>query len=130
MANTTYNDIIRSFESLPQTKAVLADGLIQEWFDTSIGLYELEIDDLGYDDETQEFSSKLPKYKIKTIALLMYCEFLTRELNRLTKINGIIGKDIQMTGNDSAKRVTLSDLQLELERAEKMLHKQKQHCFV
>jgi hypothetical protein len=130
MANTTYADIVRSFESLPQSKVVLADALIKEWFNSSLGIYELEIEELDFNEELNEFQSKLPKYKIKTIALLIYVEYLTRELNRLSKINGIIGKDIQMTGADSSKRVTLADLQLELERTEKLLHKQKQHCFV
>jgi hypothetical protein len=130
MANTTYADIIKSFESLPQSKVVLADGLVEEWFNSSLGVFELEIEDLSFIEELNEFPSKLPKYKIKTLGMLMYIEYLTRELDRLKKINGIVGKDIQMTGSDSAKRVALSDLQLELERAEKMLHKQKQHCFV
>jgi hypothetical protein len=130
MANTTYADIIKSFESLPQSKVVLADGLVEEWFNSSLGVFELEIEDLSFNEELNEFPSKLPKYKIKTLGMLMYIEYLTRELDRLKKINGIVGKDIQMTGSDSAKRVALSDLQLELERAEKMLHKQKQHCFV
>lgn len=129
MANTTYAEIVSSFESLPQTKVVLADGLIKQWFLDSLSEFELNTEDLGFDETTNEFSSKLPQYKIKTIALLIYVNYLTRELSRAEKINGIVGKDIQMTGMDATKRVTLQDLQFQLERAEKMLYKQMQHCF-
>lgn len=129
MANTTYEDVLSSFESLPQTKVVLADGLLKRWFLDCISLYELETESLGFNEDSNEFDSKLPNYKIKTISLMMYCEFLTRELNRIVKLNGFYGKDIQMTGADGSKRVALADLQLELERVERLLHKQKQHSF-
>lgn len=130
MANTTYNDVLSSFESMPMSKYVLADGLIKQWFLDAIGDYELELDDLNFDESSNEFPIELKRYQIKTLALLMYCGYLTRELSRAEKLNGIVGKDIQMTGMDASKRVTMADLELELERAEKMLHKQKQHCFV
>jgi hypothetical protein len=103
--------------------------LVKQWFFDALGVYELEISDLGYDETTDSFPIKLPSYVKKTIALIMYTNYLTRELSRVEKLNGIIGKDISMTGMDATKRVTLADLQLEFSKAEEMLNKQKQHCF-
>ena len=129
MANTTYADVLKSFESMPMSKYILDADLIQQWFDDALGIYELEIDSLNFDDTTKTFPIVLPSYVKKTIALIMYTSYLTRELSRVEKLNGIIGKDISMTGMDATKRVTLSDLQLEMTKAEDMLNKQKQHCF-
>ena len=44
-------------------------------------------------------------------------------------LNGIYGKDIQITGGDATKRVTKQEFEHEISRVNQMLHKQKQHCF-
>ena len=130
MANpSTYTDVLKSFESMPMSKYILDADLIKQWFEDALGIYELEIESLDFDDVTETFPIALPSYVKKTIALIMYTSYLTRELSRVEKLNGIIGKDISMTGMDATKRVTLSDLQLEMTKAEDMLNKQKQHCF-
>lgn len=129
MANTTYNEVLDSFESLPQSKYLLPDGLLKQWFLDALSEYELEIDVLNYDSVSQEFDSKLSQYKIKTIALIMYTYYLTRELSRAEKLSGISGKDISITGGDESKRTIFNDLKLEKERVEELLNKQKQHCF-
>ena len=130
MANpSTYADVLKSFESMPMSKYILDADLIKQWFEDALGIYELEIESLDFDDVTETFPIALPSYVKKTIALIMYTSYLTRELSRVEKLNGIIGKDISMTGMDATKRVTLSDLQLEMTKAEDMLNKQKQHCF-
>lgn len=125
MANTTYMDVLESFQSLPMSKYVLPEGLEYQWFLDALGEYELEISELNYDETIRAFSAKLKKYVIKTIALIMYTYYLTRELSRAEKLSGISGKDIQMTGADGTKRITFADLQFELERASDMLNKQK-----
>lgn len=129
VTNTTLEDVLHSFHSLPMSKYVLNRDLQKQWFIDSLGEFELEVEELSYDDVLETFPCKLPQYKIKTIALIMYTNYLTRELSRAEKLNGISGKDIQLTGADGSKRVTLADLELEQTRAEKMLHKQKQHSF-
>lgn len=125
MANTTLSEVIKSFESLPMSKYILPDDLVKQWFCDALGEYELEIEELNYNEETNEFSVKLKRHVTKTIALIMYTYYLTRELSRAEKLNSIVGKDIQMTGADGTKRVTLADLQLELQRVTDMLNKQK-----
>lgn len=129
MKNTRYEDIERSFNSLPQSKYLLPDGLVYEWFNTALGIYELEIESLNYDDELCEFDKQLTRFQISTLSLLMYTNYLTRELSRAEKLNGISGKDIQMTGADGTKRVLLADLELELKRVSDLLDKQKTYRF-
>ena len=126
---TTEIDVINCFHSFPMSKQVLPSGLEHQFFLNALAEYELEICELGYDDETNEFKDTISKNAILTLGMIMYTNFLTRELSRIEKLNGFHGKDIQMTGSDGSKRVTLSDLELELERVDSLLHKQKTHAF-
>ena len=128
MANTTYTDILSSFQSLPQSKYLLPDGLMKQWFLDALGEYELEIVELAYDDKSDTFDSKLTRYQIKTIALIMYTYYLTRELSRAEKLSGINGKDLSITGGDESKRITKADLELQMAKAKDMLDKQMQRC--
>lgn len=129
MANTTYNDVLSSFQSLPQSKYVLPDGLDKQWFLDALGEYELELDELGYDEITEQFPVKLKQYQVKTIALIMYTYYLTRELSRAEKLSGINGKDISITGGDESKRITKADLELQMSKAKKMIDKQMKRCY-
>lgn len=126
---TTEIDVIQSFHSHPMSKNPLPSGLEHQFFLNALAHYELEIEELGYNDITGDFTTKLNRGVILTLGMLMYVEFLTRELSRIEKLNGFHGKDIQLTGSDGAKRVTLADLQLEIERVQELLHKQKNHSY-
>lgn len=126
---TTEIDVIQSFHSHPMSKNPLPSGLEHQFFLNALAHYELEIEELGYNDIMGDFTTKLNRGVILTLGMLMYVEFLTRELSRIEKLNGFHGKDIQLTGSDGAKRVTLADLQLEIERVQELLHKQKNHSY-
>ena len=126
---TTEIDVIQSFHSHPMSKNPLPSGLEHQFFLNALAHYELEIEELGYDDTVEKFTTKLNRGAILTLGMLMYVEFLTRELSRIEKLNGFHGKDIQLTGSDGAKRVTLSDLELEIMRVQELLHKQKKHSY-
>lgn len=123
------NDVIQSFHTHPLSKKILPDGLEKAFFMSALAIYELEISSLEYNDETTEFGTEVSRAAVYTLGLLMYVEYLTRELSRLEKLNGFYGKDIHLTGNDTSKRVTLEDLQLEMARANEYLHKQKIHAY-
>lgn len=110
-------------------KQVLPEGLEDEWFDSALGQYELDIDELGYDIDSSKFASKLKPITVYTLGLLMYQDYLTRELSKAEKINGFRGKDIQLTGSDASKNVTYKDLVLQQQRVQEFLHKQKTHAF-
>lgn len=129
MSNTTYQDILSSFQSLPQSKYPLPDSLVKQWFYDALGEYELEIHELPFDKSMDQFDVKLKQYQIKVIALLMYTYYLTRELSRAEKISGISGKDLTVTGGDESKRTIKADLELHLKRTRDLLDKQMQRCY-
>lgn len=126
---TTLEDIINSFHTHPLVQKAFPEGLEVAWFESALAYYELEINELDYDDTERQFNSKLNKSVIYTLGLLMYIEYLTRELDRIQKLNGFHGKDIQLTGSDESKRTTKANLELELERSNQLLHKQKVHGY-
>ena len=126
---TTEDDVIQSFHSHPMSKAELPAGLEHQFFLNALAQYELEIEPLGYNDTTKEFDNSISRSAVFTLGMIMYVEFLTRELSRIEKLNGFHGKDIQMTGSDGSKRMTYYDLQLEINRVQELLHKQKQHSY-
>ena len=127
--NTSYLDVLNVFHSLLKSKFEIDEDLEYQWFLNALADYELELSDLNYLDNQKVFSNILSRHVIKTLGLIMYVNYLTQELSRVMKLNGIIGKDISLTGMDATKRVTLEELQSEKIYAEKLLHKQKQHAF-
>lgn len=127
--STSYKEILNVFHSLLKSKTPIDEGLEYQWFLNALADYELEISNLNYLDIDRSFSTSLSREVIRTLGLIMYVNYLTQELSRVMKLNGIIGKDISLTGMDATKRVTIQELESEKLYAEKLLHKQKQHCF-
>ena len=127
--STSYLDILNVFHSLLKSKFEIDEDLEYQWFLNALADYELELSELNYLESQRVFADSLPRYIVKTLGLIMYVNYLTQELSRVMKLNGIIGKDISLTGMDATKRVTLEELQSEKIYAEKLLHKQKQHAF-
>lgn len=127
--NTSYLDVLNVFHSLLKSKFEIDEDLEYQWFLNALADYELELSELNYLESQRVFADSLPRYVVKTLGLIMYVNYLKQELSRVMKLNGIIGKDISLTGMDATKRVTLEELQSEKIYAEKLLHKQKQHAF-
>lgn len=128
--STPYIEVLNVFHSLVKSKIEIDEGLEYQWFLNALADYELEISNLNYLDNQKAFSDTLSRQVIRTLGLFMYVNYLTQELSRVMKLNGIIGKDISLTGMDATKRVTIQELESEKLYAEKLLHKQKQHCFL
>lgn len=127
---TTFEDIQRSFHSMPLTKYLIAPELEQEWLKTAVADYELDLScDLHYDKENLTFAEELDAPTARVLALMMYVSYLQRELSRVMALNSIYGKDIQIAGTDATKRVTKLELEHEISRVNERLHKMKQHCF-
>lgn len=127
---TTFTEIETMFHSMPLTKYVIAEELEQEWLKIAVSDYELELgSDLQYNAEDKAFSEKLDGSVIRVLALMMYVCYLQRELSRVMALNGIYGKDIQITGGDATKRVTKQELEAELQRVNIFLHKMKTHAY-
>lgn len=127
--NTSYKDVLSVFHSLFKSKFEINGDLEYQWFLAALAYYELDISSLNYLEAYRVFASNLPRSVVQTLGLIMYDNYLTQELSRVTKLNGIIGKDISLTGMDATKRVTLQELENEKLCVEKLLHKQKQNCF-
>ena len=128
-AVTSKDDVIQSFHSHPMAKTALPEGLEDEFFMSALAQYELDIDSLDYDGSTSKFQTRLKGAVVYTLGLIMYEEYITRELSRIEKLQGFYGKDIRLTGNDASKNITYKDLVLEQEKVQMLLHKQKQHAF-
>lgn len=128
LGEMTKTDVINSFHSHPMAKTALPNGLEDEFFNSALAQYELDIAEIGYDTSTGVIASG-NRAVVYTLGLIMYAEYLTRELSRAEKLNGFYGKDIHLTGNDASKQVTYKDLVLEQERVMELLHKQKVHAF-
>lgn len=126
----TYDDAISSFESTFQDKYEIPEDLVEQFFIDALSQYELEIGDTGYDTGSEEFPSDFKQYQIMTIAYLMKVKYCERELSRVNKIMNIIGKDISMNDSGGAKRATKEELQIELDRANGFLDKQKTTAYV
>lgn len=127
---TTFAEIETMFHSMPLTKYVIAEELEQEWLKVAIADYELDLScDLEYDPDTLTFSAKLDKITVRILSLMMYVCYLQRELSRVMALNGIYGKDIQITGGDATKRVTKAELDNEMSRVRERLHKLKKNSF-
>lgn len=128
--NTTFSDIETQFHSMPLTKFEIPEALEAEWLKIAVADYELNIScDLGYNAETREFGSELSMIAQRTLAQMMYVSYLQRELSRVMALNGIYGKDLQITGQDATKRVTKQELDSQIALVESLLHRQKQHAY-
>ena len=130
MATTTFSDIETLFHSMPLTKYEIPEGLEAAWLQIAVSDYELNIGvKLGYDEEGRTFSGELTGTQRRTLAQMMYVQYLQRELSRVMALGGIYGKDIQLTGQDATKRVTKAELDSQIAEVEKLLHRQNEHAF-
>lgn len=127
---TQFQEIQTRFHSMPRTKYEIPEALEAEWLKTAVADYELSIGcNLDYDEDNQAFYDTLDNQVIRTLAQMMYVSYLQRELSRVMALNGIYGKDIQITGQDATKRVTKQELDAQIGLVETLLHRQKKHAF-
>lgn len=128
--NTTYEQVLESFESTFQHKTQLPSELIEQWFKDSVSEYELEIEELDYNWSGSEFNKELKQYEIRSIALMMKIKYCTRELSRVNKLNNIIGKDLSLNSTGDSKKYTMSELINEIENLKELLGKQKTTAYL
>lgn len=127
---TTFSDIETLFHSMPLTKYEIPEALEAEWLKIAVADYELNIScDLKYDPEKREFGGDLNSIVCRTLAQMMYVSYLQRELSRVMALNGIYGKDVQITGQDATKRVTKQELESQIAYVETLLHRQKSPAY-
>lgn len=129
-SKTTFADVEQKFHSMPLTKYEIPEALEAEWLSTAVSDYELNLGcSLDYNEKTREFSGRLKNVVIRVLAQMMYVSYLQRELSRVMALNGIYGKDIQLTGQDATKRVTQQELNNQITLVETMLHRMKDPAY-
>lgn len=127
---TTFSDIQTQFHSMPLTKFDIPEALEAEWLKIAVADYELNVGiELCYDSSSRNFDGELSPTVCRTLAQMIYVQYLQRELSRVMALNGIYGKDVQLTGQDATKRVTKQELDSQIDLVEKLLHRQKIHAY-
>ena len=125
-----FEEVKSIFRSMPQTRFDIPEALEDQWLKTAVADYELNVGrELPYDDVTKEFAETIPAIVQITLGRMMYVSYLTRELSRVMALNGIYGKDVQLTGQDATKRVTKQELDDQITLIETLLHRQKDHSY-
>lgn len=123
--DTNANEVKDKFYSLIITGEVLPEGLVNEWLDTAVGEYNLELGtNLELIKETIPGVEEEPDVVVITIndnllpsqkSLLgryMQREFITRELSRYSKVTGIDSKDEKVSGLQATKITLRAELTL------------------
>ena len=126
MMEVTYLDVIDAFHSRFTDRYEIPETLERHWFYESVQEFELEVFPLLYNKTTEKFDKDdLPPASVSTLGSMMYVRYLTRELSRVLKLSGIVGKDLSITGSGDTKRVTNQELIAERELVAQMLSKYK-----
>lgn len=110
MRNTTFSDVIDSFESSFMDKKELPITLETMWFKKAVGQFSTEIEPLTYDEMLEQFNSELSQYVIDTLGTMIKVYYLERELSRVNKIASIIGKDLSVNGSNGLQKYTKNEL--------------------
>ena len=124
--NTTYTEVINSFHSTFQDKVIIPEGLEKVWFLKAVGKYSFEIDSINFDEELNEFDSKLKRYTIDTLGLMM------KKFYQLSKVNkriSIVSKDFSIDGSNGSKTATLNELEKVSEELDEMIYKQTPSAY-
>lgn len=127
---TPYSSILDSFHSSFQSRVVIPDGLVDQFFYTAVGDFELEIfelliikEDIEVEIESEiegepntfitqniivgveilDSDKQLNRSQINLLGKLMYKAYLSRERDRVLKLNNIVGRDIRLTGMADTK---------------------------
>ena len=120
MKNTTFDEIKDKFYSLIITGEALPDALVDEWLDSAIGEYELEVTKLpittnikyvdGEKQEIKQFATCLSSAQKSLLGRYMQRAFITRELSRFSKVTGIDSKDEKVSGLQATKITLRAEL--------------------
>lgn len=130
MSNTTANEVIQSFESSFADKSVLSESLEMEWLKKAIGRYSIELNDLNFDPELNQFDTRLDRYVIDTLAEFMKQSYQERQYSKVNKRISITGRDLGIDGSNGSKTATKAELDYIAEKANSMVNNQKVTAFV
>lgn len=127
---TTKDDVIRRFHTEFMSPTTLPSGLEVEWLKKAIGDFEEELYSLDFDEESESFTSKLKQSEISMLSRLMYKYYLKRDLDRILKLNNIVGKDLSLNAMGQAKAETRMTYEKWCFEIDKYLNKFKENSFL
>ena len=84
---------------------------------------------LDFDEELNEFDSKLKRYTIDTLGLMMKKFYQERELSKVNKRISIVSKDLSIDGSNGSKTATLNELEKVSEELDEMIYKQTPSAY-
>lgn len=129
MGNTTAEDVYESFESSFQDKEVIPVALEKVWLLKAIGRYSVELDELNFDSDNDEFNSDIGRYAVDTLAHFMKEYYQERYVSKVNKRISIVGKDISIDGNNGSKTAAKNELDYDKEKSDKMIFNQKPTAY-
>jgi len=129
VANTTYENVLSSYQSVFMDKYPIPEGLEFQWFLDANAEYALEIKDLEFDEELMEYPTQLPQKVVLTLASIMKSKYSEREFSRVNKLNNIIGKDISLNGMGDSKRFAERELEIKRSQIADLINKQKTTAY-
>ena len=130
MANTLATEVIESFEATFQDKCVIPEDLELMWLKKAVAAFSIEIEDLPYDPDEEEFGVELDQYTIDTLAQVMRVYYQEREVSKVNKRVGIVSKDISINSGGHDKTAARNELEHHVSEALQMFNNQKETAYV
>ncbi len=124
MGVSTAQDVFDSFEASFQDKREIPYDLEMLWLEKAIARYSIELEELTYDKETNEFSEELNQYVIDTLGAFMKQSYQEREVSKVNKRVSIVGKDLSVDGNGNTKSAAKNELEYDTSKSAYMKHNQ------
>lgn len=91
--------------------------------------FELELYELNWNDDKNEFEGNLKGSEINLLGRLMYIAYLERENDRIIKLTNIVGKDVSLTGLGDSKKYTHQALSDQNDKAAALKYMLKNNSF-
>lgn len=126
---TPKSSVLNYFHTEFQSSIELDAGLENQFLLKAIGDFELDLYPIKYDSEANEFDYDLSIIEQSLLGKLMYKHYLSRERDRILKLNNIVGKDISLTSVGQSKSTIIKaseNLKIEIDE---ILHKLKTSSF-
>lgn len=127
---STYEDVINSFHSTFQDKTIIPESLEKEWFLKAVGKFSYEIEEINFDENLLSFDSKLDRYVIDTLGLMMKKFYQQRELSKANKRISIVGKDLSVNSGMSSSKYAENELSQVSSEVDEMLYRQTPSAYV
>lgn len=99
----TYQDVVLAFHSHFDTQKAIDPGLREQWFNNALARFELELYPIEV-EPSGTFITEIGRAETYLLGKLMFAEYQHRELDRVIKINNIIGKDLSLNAMGDTKR--------------------------